>query len=103
GLDFLAASGKEIREGTSLINDLLDYDAEIPIGKYSAILARINEPKLFISRNCPNLIYSLREYTGKDGNHGACKDFVDCLRYAVLADLAYLGPDAYTWHGGGCY
>jgi hypothetical protein len=103
GMEFLAASGKEIIEGTGLINDKLDYDSEIELGKFSPTLARLNEPKLFISRDCTNTIYSLREWTGKDKQHGACKDPVDVLRYATLADLDYIGEDAYTWRGGGSY
>jgi hypothetical protein len=102
-MQFLAASGKEIVEGTGLINDKLDYDSEIELGKFSPTLARLNEPKLFISRNCTNTIYSLREWTGKDKQHGACKDPIDVLRYATLAGLDYIGADAYTWQGGGSY
>jgi hypothetical protein len=103
GMEFLAASGKEIIEGTGLINDKLDYDNEVELGKFSPTLARLNEPKLFISRNCVNTIYSLREWTGRDKQHGACKDPIDVLRYATLADLDYIGEDAYTWQGGGSY
>ena len=103
GMDFLAASGKEISEGTGLINDKLDYDQDLEIGKFSPNLARLNEPKLFVSRDCPNVIYSLREWTNKDKQHGACKDPVDVLRYAALAGLDYIGADAYTWQGGGSY
>jgi hypothetical protein len=103
GMTFLAASGKEIAEGTGLINDKLDYDSEVELGKFSPTLARLNEPKLFVSRNCPNTIYALREWTGRDKQHGACKDFIDLLRYAMLADLGYIGADAYVWQGGGSY
>jgi hypothetical protein len=103
GMEFLAASGKEIVEGTDLINDKLDYDDEVALGKFSPTLARLNEPRLFVSRNCANVIYSLREWTGKDKGHGACKDPVDVLRYALLANLDYVGADAYQWSGGGSY
>ena len=102
-MEFLAASGKEIEEGTTLVNDLLDYDEEVPIGEFSPRLARANEPRLFISENCPNTIYALREWTGKDKQHGACKDPIDLLRYASLAGLEYVGPDSYAWVGGGSY
>lgn len=100
GMTFLAASGKEIGEGVALVNDLLDYDAGRPIGEYSPEMNRVNEPMLFVSRNCPNVIYALREWTGKDGQHGACKDPVDTLRYGVLEDLDYVGEDAFAWVGG---
>jgi hypothetical protein len=103
GMEFLATSGKSIEEGTGLINDMLDYDKEVERGVYSPTLARLNEPKLVVSRNCPNTIYAVREWTGKDKQHGACKDPIDCLRYAALAGLDYLGEDAYCWVGGGSY
>jgi hypothetical protein len=97
GLEFKAASGKEISEGVALINDLLDYDRGVPLGQYSRTLARLNAPKMYVSRNCPNLIYSMKEWTGKDGTKGACKDFCDLVRYAVLADLEFIGEGAYIW------
>ena len=102
-MEFLAASGKEIDEGTTLVNDLLDYDEDVAIGEFSPRLARVNEPRLFISENCPNTIYAVREWTGKDKQHGACKDPVDLLRYASLAGLEYVGADSYAWVGGGSY
>jgi hypothetical protein len=102
-MEFLAASGKEIGEGVALINDALDYDGEVGLGEYSPALSRVNAPSLFVSRDCPNVIYALREWTGKDGQHGACKDPVDVLRYAVLEDLDYIGEDAFAWSGGGSY
>jgi hypothetical protein len=97
GMEFKAASGKEILEGIALVNDLLDYDAELPLGEFSPRLGRLNAPKLYISRNCPNLIYALREYTGRDGTRGTCKDWIDLARYAALAELTYVGGDAYVW------
>ena len=103
GVEFLAASGKEIEEGTTLVNDLLDYDEETQPGEFSSRLARINEPRLFISEACPNTIYAVREWTGKDKQHGSCKDPIDVLRYAALANLDYIGQEAYVWTGGGSY
>jgi hypothetical protein len=97
GLTFLAASGKSIKEGIDLINDKLYYDETVPIGEFSKDLARINVPQLMVSENCPNTIFALKEWTGQDGEHGACKDFVDLLRYALLARLCYIGEDSYVW------
>lgn len=99
-LEFKAASGKEIVEGVTLINDMLDYDKELPLGQWSPQLQRLNAPKLYVSSRCPNLIYAMREWTGKDGNKGACKDWIDLLRYAALAELSYIGEGAYTWEKG---
>lgn len=102
-MHFRAASGKEISEGIDLINDMLDYDTERPIGEWSPRLGRINEPLMKISRNCPNLIFALKIYTGRDGQKGAVKEFIDVLRYFLLADLHYVGPNAFQWRGGGSY
>jgi hypothetical protein len=79
---------------------MLDYDRDVPLGEWSPHLNRLNAPKMFVSSECPNLIYALREWTGKDGNKGACKDWIDLLRYAALAELTYIGEGAYTWEKG---
>jgi hypothetical protein len=47
-----------------------------------------NQPKLYISENCQNLIFCLKEWTGQDGQKGASKDPIDCLRY-----LAVMNPE----------
>ena len=97
GLTFMAASGKSIREGIDLINDKLYWDEGTKLGEFSKSLARVNVPQLMVSERCPNVIFALKEWTGKDGNEGACKDFVDLLRYALLAELSYIGEDSYVW------
>lgn len=103
GLSFKAAPGDKIDEGVQMINTFLDYDADLPIGKWSPRMARINRPRMYVSKECPNTIYSLREWTGIDGQAGAAKDPVDNLRMGVTADLRYVGPDAFSWKGGGTY
>src|SRR5213079_1269284 len=92
GLEFKAASGREISEGSALINDMLDYDTEVPLGQYSPRLGRLNAPRLYVSSQCQNTMYALREWTGKDGTKGACKDWIDLLRYASLAELDFVSP-----------
>lgn len=98
GMDFLATSGEQIDEGVDLINNLLAYDPDKPVGPD-------NEPRLYVSRDCVNVIYALKEWTGADGRKGALKDIVDVLRYAVLADLQYLEGDILRpqAHPGGSY
>jgi hypothetical protein len=97
GLTYLAASGKSIKEGIDLINDKLYYDEKVKLGEFSPDLARVNVPMLMVSERCPNVIFALKEWTGQDGEHGACKDFIDLLRYALLARLDYIGEDSYVW------
>jgi hypothetical protein len=95
-MDFLGtASEKHLfsREGDGsidLINSKLYYDLEVPLGEYSPDMARINEPELLVLESCTNLIWSLENWTGKDGQQGACKDPIDCLRQVVLNELEYV-------------
>ena len=78
-MHFYPASGKHVDEGVALINDLLYYDASRPIDDE-------NYPRLYISSDCPNLIYAMREWTYVDKDRGACKDPVDCCRMLVMDD-----------------
>ena len=93
----MAASGKSIKEGIDLINDRLYYEEGTPIGEFSAKMGRVNVPRLMVSERCPNVIFALKEYTGRDGGEGACKDFIDLLRYGLLADMNYVGEESYVW------
>lgn len=100
GMEFYPSSGRDIDDGIELIKDAMDYDSEVPIGKYSPAMARINEPLLQVADTCPNIIYALTEYTGLDGLHGALKDVVDVVRYGVMDGLEHVDEDAFTWQGG---
>jgi len=93
---FTPAAGIRIDEGVALINDALSYDQNQPV-------TVLNQPKLFVSEECDNLIYSLREWTGADGDKGASKDPIDCLRY--LAVMQPEEEDEATWKAtrGGSY
>lgn len=81
GLNFVPASGSgtddEKVQWTYLINDLLSYDEKKPISS-------LNQPRLYVAESCKNLIFALQNWTGLDGKHGACKDFVDLVKYLVL-------------------
>jgi phage terminase large subunit-like protein len=82
-LHFVPASGSQANEdGTNwvhLINSLLHYKEEEPLGP-------LNSPRLFFSEDCKNMIFAMQNWTGEDGKTGACKDFVDLVKYAVLHD-----------------
>lgn len=100
GLDmvFCAMTGEQkilgVNDGSiDLINSALYYDKSVPIGQYSAELARVNEPQMLVVETCPNLIFALEQWTGKDGMHGACKDGIDVLRGYFLSELGYVGHD----------
>jgi hypothetical protein len=84
-LHFIPSAGVSVDERVLIINDLLCYDREMPIehGK--------NHPKLLIHESCQNLIYSMREWTGQDGQKGACKDPIDALGYLVVMQPRHIG------------
>lgn len=93
GLYFEPAPGENLTEGVSLINDKLAYDETKPV-------TALNCPHLFVNENCEGVIYFLQNWTGKDGQKGACKDPGDTCRYHVLSrpeDLS--GVDLLTRRG----
>jgi phage terminase large subunit-like protein len=96
GMLFTATPGDSIDEGVSMINDALSYNPEKPVD------AR-NQPKLYISENCKNVIYALQTYTAADGKKGATKDFIDLLRYVCLSDAINVEGDILRSTGGGSY
>ncbi len=112
-LNFIAMTGEKNILGANdgsidMINSALAYDEAAPIGQFSAQRAAINEPEFLVTEECPNLIYALQNWTGKDGQHGACKDPIDCLRGAFLSRLGYYDEKMMTprqpwlaqWQGG---
>jgi hypothetical protein len=75
--EWTAARGIATMNGVDVINDWLYWDERKPLG-YG------NEPRLYISDECKNLIACIEMWTGQDGDKGASKDFVDVLRYMLL-------------------
>lgn len=106
GMDFLCMTPESkilgARDGSiDMINSALHYDVETEIGKYSAKLSRLNEPQLLVVDTCPNTIYALEHWTGKDGQKGACKDPIDVVRGAFLSSVNFVGDEMYSFVGGG--
>lgn len=96
-MPFIAGSGIEIEEKVSAINDLLAWDADKPLEPL------VNEPRLYVSRNCRNTIWALQNWTGRDGQKGACKDPVDCVGLMAAGALKFVGDEALEATGGGSY
>jgi phage terminase large subunit-like protein len=96
GMDFTATPGDSIDEGVSMINDALSYNPDKPVNSR-------NQPKLYISENCKNVIHCLQTYTGADGKRSANKDFVDLVRYVTLSDAINVEGDILRSRGGGSY
>ena len=95
-MHFMPSAGIRIDQGIAMINDGFAYDM-------SKDLSEENKPKLYISEKCQNLIYCIKEWTGTDGDKGATKDPIDCLRYLLVMDLQYQGNSAMKSWGGGSY
>jgi hypothetical protein len=96
-MPFVPGSGIEIEEKVSAINDLLAYDPEKPIEPL------MNEPRLYVARRCRNTIWALQNWTGRDGQKGACKDPIDCLGMMAAGDLKYVDDESLACTGGGGY
>jgi len=100
GLTFyesVSGSRHSIDDGVQMINDALSYDTTKPVDY-------LNRPKLRISTECQNLIFAMKIWTGLDGQKGACKDPVDCLRMALLKDIQHCDEQkVMRFGGGGCY
>lgn len=95
-MEFVPTPGDNIDEGVAMVNSMMDYNRDEPIGFG-------NEPKFFIVEECKNSIYSAQNWTGKDGNKGACKDPADLMRYAALSDLCDVGDGARSLESYGGY
>ena len=96
GMQFKASRQTDIDEGIGIINSLLAYDESEP-------LTTLNEPKLYISNRCKNLIWSMENWTGEDRDKGASKDPIDTLRYLVMEKIEYLKKGAFKGYPGGSY
>ena len=94
---FAGASGIHEDQGIVAINELLGYNAD------EAICPFLNEPKLYVSSRCENLIWALRNYTKHDGDRAACKDPVDCLRYMATSDCDHVSEKNFAVTTGGSY
>jgi hypothetical protein len=86
-LYFLPSAAVPVEERVILINDMLCYEREKPIDKQH------NHPKIMVHESCQNLIYSLREWTGADGQKGASKDPIDALGYLVVMQPKHYGGE----------
>lgn len=84
GLNFTAAPGDNIAEGVTMIINWLSYNDDQEI-------SALNQPSLYISSDCKNMIFALSQYTGTGNTKTAgSKDAIDVLRYLVLSGAAYI-------------
>lgn len=79
GMAWEPASGANIGSGEERINGALAW-------------AQGKRPELLFSARCPNHIFAMENYMGEDGQKGACKEPVDCLRYLYQSGLTENAP-----------
>lgn len=96
-MQFEQAPGLSEDQGIMRINDLLAWRDDQPL------CALLNEPKLYVSEDCLNLIWAMQTYTRHDGEKAACKDPIDCLRYFVTDDSDFVDAGNMQARGGGSY
>lgn len=75
------------------VNDLLAYNPDKPITVE-------NEPHLYITSNCQNLIRAMLNWDPAQGQNSPWKDPIDTLRYLVDEPLYYMDPDVPEVVGG---
>jgi len=73
---FVPASGQKISVGLDILQNL------VKSGRYR------------VSEECVNTIAAYGMYTMADGQKGACKDFIDLDRYAVLSGIMDYGEES---------
>jgi len=98
--DFVKASGQNLNpsghrstDGIHLINDWLGYRQDEP-------LSALNEPRLRYHIRCTNSLWALKNFTGADGNEGACKDPIDVDHYFVRDDPQYVDGKGFIIDNG---
>ena len=79
GLDFDLTPGNDISDGIQRINSRLDYS----LPERAEDTGFLDRPELFVCEECLNTIYALENWKNADGQHGACKEPIDLLRYWV--------------------
>ena len=80
-----------------VINDLFAYDESRPISVE-------NEPHLYVSDRCVNLISALVNWNEDQGEDSPYKDPIDALRYLHDEPMTFIDPSGRVkTHGGGSY
>jgi hypothetical protein len=90
GMSWVPASGERVGSGEERITDALEWrrDGEGGMAK---------QPRLWFAESCANHIWAMENYLGADGQKGACKEPVDCLRYLYMSGMAE-PPEGRCWN-----
>lgn len=96
GMAFVPASAIPVDQRIAAINSELSWDS-------TKDMTVLNEPHLYVDKECYNLIWCLSEHTGRDGQKGASKDPVDCLGMMLVSKLEYIPEGGMNSISGGSY
>jgi hypothetical protein len=89
-----ARSGASRDAGLAEFNGLLAWDRSKPLSR------PYNSPRFYIAENCESTIWALNNWTGEEGDAGACDDPIACLRYMASTELHYHDPGRALSRGG---
>ena len=92
----MPAEPRILGEGLVMLNGRLSYDPEKPVDMN-------NRPRFYVCEDCYNTRFALQNWTGVDGQKGACKDFMDLLRAFCKLDLEVVEPGYWQTEGGGSW
>ena len=95
GMHVEPSAGIRIEQGVATINEWLSYNENEPITK-------LNEPNLYVSEECQNLIYCMNEWKNVEKD-GPTKDPCDTLRYIAVMDPCYMDVSVSAVSAGGSY
>jgi hypothetical protein len=93
-MTFTPASGERIEPRLGLINNLLEWNREQPL------VPHINAPRLYVSEDAQQVIWALSNYTGRAGETGASKDFVDLVGHLACAAPRHVSATGTISTGG---
>lgn len=92
------ASGKDLEHGYGLVADLLAFEKEQPL------VPGINAPRLYISEECTQMRWAVENFTGRSGQEGACKEWIDLLRHLAEASPMHVDTSGFkTLHRVGSH
>lgn len=87
-MDWLPAPASRVEETVQMINDLMEWNPELPV-------TILNCPRWYVvAEDCGQSDLAYQEFTGAGTEKDALKDIVDPDRYFVKADLGYVAPGA---------
>jgi hypothetical protein len=90
GMEWEQAPGSSVRGAGSaleMINSKMDYDERME-------LSPLNCPSWYVVEDCLHSVLAYEEFTDSGSEKDALKDPVDCDRYFVKSECAYVAADS---------